>query len=1206
MKTTLLTGCTWLCACLLPLLAKADDYVWDNQNGNGLWNDPVNWGRTNNAGYNVAPTAADGAIFRRNFSPSGTVKLTAHGYAQRLRQEFSRNYRTITIDNAQTASWTLTLSGTASGLIDGSNAGVDFTLDGTPNTNGARLKLKLDGTGTGTGTTLNRAVTLRVSCDVSGAGGFVLNGGEDGAGRLMLMGSNTYTGPTTVNAGTILVNGSTAAGSAVTANSGGILSGTGTINGPVTISGGGLLSPGDYVGTLTISNKLTLGGDMLVEVNKSLAPSNDIVTVSGTLTNSGAGTVHVLNMGAPLAAGDSFKIFNKPLLNGQALRLLSAGTEVWTNKLAVDGSIAVLSATNPPVTGNPTRVFNWKGVVTTDEPWKAPMQTAANWVENQAPPPLSSNILVFQGDILVPYNWPYVDTNYGTSILIFSNNVVLNSIKVLGGFNNTINLGSYVRQETAMPCYFGITGPVPIVVGGVTYTVNNAFFTNALGDASCGGQTEFQCTGGRLDMYGVLKDGLGAHSRLVKSGNNTLNLTGDLVLGNDDNIYTGGTIVNAGPIKMQKLPGVNAIPGDVTVNGTGALVMNIGGGEQIADSAIVTLNDSGALSLAGQPETVQTVQGPSTGASVSLSTGGTLTVAPMSGVAYNDGIGESSFRGSITGSGTVVKNGTGTYAMLGANSPNSVVVNAGTLKLNGKTGTGPTTVNTGATLLGQGLIAGAVSVADGGTIGAGFSVGSLTLSGGLNLSAAGKDSTNVWELAALKDSATGVAGTDFDQIVLTGGTLVLGSQATLDIRFTGSATAPDASSPFWQSAHTWKIIALNGASNPALSNFRAISNGSYAAGDFATSADVNGNILLTFMPVTAVLGWGDNTWGQSDPQPATANLIALAVGGWHNLALRADGRVLAWGKGSEGQCLVPETLTNALAIAAGGYHSLAIRADGTVLAWGNDDSGQTNVPSGAVGVVGISAGTWHSLALRADGTVVGWGDNDFRQRDAPEGLSNVVAVAAGGNHSLALLANGTVVGWGENTDAEGAYSGQATPPWGLTNVVGLGAGEYHSLAVLRDGSVVAWGDNSQGQCAFPTGLSNVVAVAGGGGHSVALRADGSVTAWGADWNGQCTLPAALRSGTKEVVAIGAGSTHSAALLAGGLPVPKLLSPTRQGSVFNALAQTLNRRSYALEYKHPVSATEWAAVCTNAGNGALLMLRDQSATGPERFYRMRQW
>jgi len=116
------------------------------------------------------------------------------------------------------------------------------------------------------------------------------------------------------------------------------------------------------------------------------------------------------------------------------------------------------------------------------------------------------------------------------------------------------------------------------------------------------------------------------------------------------------------------------------------------------------------------------------------------------------------------------------------------------------------------------------------------------------MSAGGNGPTNVWELAALKDNATGVAGADFDQIVLTGGTLALGGEATLDLRFTGSASAPDAGNPFWNSAHTWTVISLRGGANQGSSNFGRLKNGSYAAGNFTTSVGGNGSILLIFTP----------------------------------------------------------------------------------------------------------------------------------------------------------------------------------------------------------------------------------------------------------------------------------------------------------------------------------------------------------------------
>ena len=53
---------------------------------------------------------------------------------------------------------------------------------------------------------------------------------------LTATGSNTYTGPTAINQGAMIVNGSLA--SPVTVNSGGVLSGTGSV-GSVTVNAGG-------------------------------------------------------------------------------------------------------------------------------------------------------------------------------------------------------------------------------------------------------------------------------------------------------------------------------------------------------------------------------------------------------------------------------------------------------------------------------------------------------------------------------------------------------------------------------------------------------------------------------------------------------------------------------------------------------------------------------------------------------------------------------------------------------------------------------------------------------------------------------------------------------------------------------------------------------------------------------------------------------
>src|SRR5947207_1923734 len=96
--------------------------------------------------------------------------------------------------------------------------------------------------------------------------------------------------------------------------------------------------------------------------------------------------------------------------------------------------------------------------------------------------------------------------------------------------------------------------------------------------------------------------------------------------------------------------------------------------------------------------------------------------------------------------------------------------------------------------------------------------------------------------------------------------------------------------------------------------------------------------------------------------------------------LRA-GTVIGWG-----QSTVPAGLNNVVAIAAGGDHSLALKRNGTVVAWGWNGGGQSTVPAGLNNVVAIAAGRNHSLALKGDGTVVAWGWNVEGQSTVPAGL----------------------------------------------------------------------------------------------------------------------------------------------------------------------------------------------------------------------------
>ncbi len=188
----------------------------------------------------------------------------------------------------------------------------------------------------------------------SGSGGGLV---KTGSGIVALNNAgNAYTGSTIVSNGTLQVNG-TLSGSDITVRSGATLGGTGMTTGNVMVNTGGTLSAGAAsIGTLTIGGNLSLSGNMLAEVNISAAPSNDLVIVSGTLNKIGAGTLIVSNLGPALVAGNSFTLFSAPLVNGNLLTIpsspaLTAGLG-WTNRLAIDGTIAVIVTVNP----NPTNL----------------------------------------------------------------------------------------------------------------------------------------------------------------------------------------------------------------------------------------------------------------------------------------------------------------------------------------------------------------------------------------------------------------------------------------------------------------------------------------------------------------------------------------------------------------------------------------------------------------------------------------------------------------------------------------------------------------------------------------------------------------------------------------------------------------------------------------------------------------------------------
>jgi autotransporter-associated beta strand protein len=156
------------------------------------------------------------------------------------------------------------------GMTAGSIEGAGFILLGSKN-------LAVGGN--------NLSTTFSGALQDGGNGGGV--GGsltKTGTGTLTLSSTSSYTGATTVDAGTLLVDGSIASSSLTTVNAGGTLGGSGTVGN--TLINGGTLAPGTSIGTLTVSGSLvmTAASTYLVEVSPTNA---DRTNVTGTATLGG-------------------------------------------------------------------------------------------------------------------------------------------------------------------------------------------------------------------------------------------------------------------------------------------------------------------------------------------------------------------------------------------------------------------------------------------------------------------------------------------------------------------------------------------------------------------------------------------------------------------------------------------------------------------------------------------------------------------------------------------------------------------------------------------------------------------------------------------------------------------------------------------------------------------------------------------------------
>eukprot|EP01005_Ploeotia_sp_CARIB1_P001708 NODE_61_length_1852_cov_363.278841_g60_i0.p1 GENE.NODE_61_length_1852_cov_363.278841_g60_i0~~NODE_61_length_1852_cov_363.278841_g60_i0.p1 ORF type:complete len:279 (+),score=84.90 NODE_61_length_1852_cov_363.278841_g60_i0:851-1687(+) len=260
-------------------------------------------------------------------------------------------------------------------------------------------------------------------------------------------------------------------------------------------------------------------------------------------------------------------------------------------------------------------------------------------------------------------------------------------------------------------------------------------------------------------------------------------------------------------------------------------------------------------------------------------------------------------------------------------------------------------------------------------------------------------------------------------------------------------------------------------------------------------------------------------------------------------------------------------------VALGATHSIALCADGTMWSWGGGEiQSSTDCSTEQVsgdGAGGGGGGKKHRLRKRLSTigshkeipivTKLGLGDGvpHTKPRMIPH-LSGgrVTAIAAGYAHSMCITEDGGLWTWGEST--HGALGHGDTGACDTPKRV-MGLSQYnvthitcnrHSMAVTDDGRLWCWGTNMNGRLGIgnytaqhspvvvTSGLQTqkVVSMAAGFNHVLAVTQGGTLWMWGHRFHGESghgmfedqTQPVAV-GGIHSVVDVVAGDNHTIAI-----------------------------------------------------------------------------
>ncbi len=515
---------------------------------------------------------------------------------------------------------------------------------GATSTWSTAMNISLVGNAT-TGTTVRAAdpsgnpQTITLNGTLSGSGALTKTGGG-----LLTFSNNTYTGNTTVSAGTLALINNVPSSPLVTVAAGAILdasglggatlalgtsqtlSGAGVVNGSVTTSAQSAINPGTVTAGLAGTGALTINGDLSLvggsSVNFGLSNSNsvgNVVNVGGMLTLPFSDppvniNLYVPNTSTPFvpANGAVYDLFQFSSLNGSLSELAVAnasGLFTYSFGTAAVGAAdyVQLSITQGSIwtkngSGNWSSPGNWSAAVPQNPGDTAVFSSAIT---------LSATVTLDQPESVgsVAFSNSNSYTISGTNSLTLSStsggallSVALGSHTIAVPLNLAVNTGASVANGSVLTLSNQISGPG-------TLTTNNGNGTLVLSSSN---------------GYGPAAGSIGTtlNTGTVRVGNNASLSTGDvsvagnatvqagangLVLANNFIIASGTTATFDTQGTTLTLPGLisESFPtGSLAVIGTGTLILtnaNTYSGTTTITSATLQLDNGGSTGYVAGP-----------------------------------------------------------------------------------------------------------------------------------------------------------------------------------------------------------------------------------------------------------------------------------------------------------------------------------------------------------------------------------------------------------------------------------------------------------------------------------------------------------------------------------------------------------------------------------------------------------------------------